>query len=450
MSVLLLSSQKNLVEFYSSKILKLSKRNPFENEFVNFCQTNNVRVFIAEIRNRQPSHALQVNPIFQNSLESSLISFFSDSGPFTGKRHEHVKRNYLNICSGVYDKTIEILELEKTINRVFVPNGRMADQKTFLIASKHQKIDIEVKYFEKGYVSNSYYIGQQSLLDRLALQSVINKSDFSSSLSIASTFFSSRKVDEKSNEFIMGWKDNKFSENLDLATRRVTFFNSSNDEFMSLGSDWNDSNWISQWEAFEQVAKYFLDEGYSITFRLHPNGANKSKRERSRERRALDSFAKKFPLIKIYRPRDKVNSYKLIQQSDVVVVWNSTIGLEASYMGKPVVCLNASEWDLSIQNMRVRDVTDLNNLSKTISKVDPIAALRYVAGRISLDEPLKSNYFRNFARNLEDNDPFFRLARVAAGSRRLKIRNFAKVFFASNSGPIYRFLKRISSKIRVL
>jgi capsule polysaccharide export protein KpsC/LpsZ len=37
-------------------------------------------------------------------------------------------------------------------------------------------------------------------------------------------------------------------------------------------------------------------------------------------------------------PRETLSSYELIQKSKFVMVYNSTIGLEASLMGKPVLC----------------------------------------------------------------------------------------------------------------
>ncbi len=444
----MLKSRKSLVEFYSSNVLRFARRIEPEREFVEYCKSNNVNVFTAEITKQQELDTLHNNSSFQESLESSLISFFSESGPFNGKKHRRIKSKYFDVCAGVYNKTFEILENNKKINKVFVPNGRMADQRTFLIASKQQNPNIKTMFFEKGYRKDFYFVGEQSLLDRVAMQTEICHSNYSPFLSAAATFFELRRVDEGVNEYIAGWKGDALVENRNLKAQRVTFFNSSNDEFMSLGAEWNDSDWNSQWDALEQVAKYFLGQGCSLTLRMHPNGANKSRRERSRESVALDTFRKKVPTVTVYKPQDKINSYSLIRQSDLIVVWNSTIGLESSYMGKPVVCLNASEWDLSVTNFRVRNAADLKKLSKTIPKVDTEEALKFIAGRISLDKPIHSNYFRNLFLNVEQNDIFYRLARITAGSRKLKYRNLFKIFFYSSTTPFYRFLKRISSKIQ--
>ena len=133
-----------MVEYYSSKILNFAGRTTPESEFVEYCKGNNVKVFAAQICNQKSLRVLEDDSNFRESLESSLISFFSESGPFNSKKHERVKVKYIDICIGVYKKTIEILKNDREISKVFVPNGRMADQRTFLIASKHQIPNIKI------------------------------------------------------------------------------------------------------------------------------------------------------------------------------------------------------------------------------------------------------------------------------------------------------------------
>jgi hypothetical protein len=46
----------------------------------------------------------------------------------------------------------------------------------------------------------------------------------------------------------------------------------------------------------------------------------------------------KFENVIFVGPKETLSSYELIQKSKFVMVYNSTIGLEASLMGKPVLC----------------------------------------------------------------------------------------------------------------
>jgi hypothetical protein len=46
----------------------------------------------------------------------------------------------------------------------------------------------------------------------------------------------------------------------------------------------------------------------------------------------------KEPNVVFVSPRETLSSYELIQKSKFVMVYNSTIGLEASIMGAPVLC----------------------------------------------------------------------------------------------------------------
>jgi hypothetical protein len=446
-SVIFPNSRKSIVEFYSSSILRAGRREMPEDAFIKFCIKKNIKLFYVHQSRKVEIVDLLSNSNFCASLESSLISYFSDSGPFNGKRHELIRRKYIRLSTAIYTKTLEVLSAE-AINRIYVPNGRMADQMAFILAAGEYDFKPYVTFFEKGLKANTYYIGDYSLLDRVAIQRSIGQSDHNSQILAATTFLESRRHNLEINEYINGWPANQNSGDECLPSKNVVLFNSSNDEFMSLGPDWNDSDWNSQWDAFSQITRYFLQNGYSVKMRMHPNGVNKSTRERARERNELNHFRKMFPKVQVFRPQEKINSYDLIKRADLVVVWNSTIGLEAAYMGKPVFTLNASEWDLSISNTRIRNAEDLEKLLDKLPKISVSLPIKFVAGRLSLDKPLISVYYKEHFAAAEKEDFFYRLAKVVAGSRKLKYRNFAKVFFSSNLNPVYIILKKLNYKLK--
>ncbi len=53
---------------------------------------------------------------------------------------------------------------------------------------------------------------------------------------------------------------------------------------------------------------------------------------------------KSFPNVVFIEPDEFISSYELIQRSKFVLVYNSSIGLEASLMGKPVVCAGKARY----------------------------------------------------------------------------------------------------------
>ncbi len=78
---------------------------------------------------------------------------------------------------------------------------------------------------------------------------------------------------------------------------------------------------------------------YHLILRIHP--AEVRLKGRETQERVNDHIKKSFPKlpgnITIVKSESDISSYRLIEMSDVVLVYTSTIGLEASLMGKPVI-----------------------------------------------------------------------------------------------------------------
>ena len=101
----------------------------------------------------------------------------------------------------------------------------------------------------------------------------------------------------------------------------------------------------SQFQALEEVVRKIRQEFQSpeIIVRIHPNQRNYSWHDLIGLSRILNTLD-----VQVVNPWDPLSSYKLIEKSDYVVVWNSTIGLEAVYWGKKTVCLSSSYYNLII------------------------------------------------------------------------------------------------------
>jgi len=76
-----------------------------------------------------------------------------------------------------------------------------------------------------------------------------------------------------------------------------------------------------------------------FVIRAHPDET----RTRKESRETVEAWVRarhvdQLPNVVFIAPRQYLSSYELIQRSKFVLVYNSTIGLEASIMGKPVLC----------------------------------------------------------------------------------------------------------------
>ena len=143
------------------------------------------------------------------------------------------------------------------------------------------------------------------------------------------------------------------------STQRIySFFVSSNDEIGSLPIDvYPAMFWSNQIAALSDIASALLiyDPNALLVVRLHPNLVNKQPVE-------LEHYASIGSLqnVILVQPNDtSVNSYALAKLSDVVFVYCSTIGIEASQMGKKVYTMAPTYYDFLNVTTPVRTYAEL-------------------------------------------------------------------------------------------
>lgn len=159
-----------------------------------------------------------------------------------------------------------------------------------------------------------------------------------------------------------------------LNGKRVTsMFNSSLEErFSNLGMDMN--GWDNQTEAFSSICDSLIDEQEIIFFRIHPNYINKN-------------IGSLFKLVKFIEdkglmfawPWEGVSTPEIVARSSTVVTWASTVALEASVAGKPIINLGKARYDklmgcnpLGPEMMRYR-----KDLEKSVNKDKALVALYF-------------------------------------------------------------------------
>jgi hypothetical protein len=177
---------------------------------------------------------------------------------------------------------------------------------------------------------------------------------------------------------------------LEVAPHRkvIGLFTSSQDEFAALGPEWHIQDWTDQWIAFDHVLNTLEPSGFAFYLRIHPNFTTKSHASFVRESGQIEELLRKHPNIRVIWHDEQVNSYSLIASTDVVVVWDSTIGLEASGRGVPVWELAASYYDLYTdirQWFRSEDAPASEALEYV---VDQAKAWRFMAYLALRDSPL--------------------------------------------------------------
>ena len=174
--------------------------------------------------------------------------------------------------------------------------------------------------------------------------------------------------------------------------KTIGFFTSSQDEFEFAGPEWERHEWTDQYEAFHAMLNRFEKLGYACYLRVHPNLATKAQDLFVRERAGVRWLAERHPHLTVIWHDEPANTYSLLDVSDAVVVWGSTVGLEASARGLPVWTMATSRYGLTADVREVLSQDQLDHTGVELWDVDAHAAMRYVAYLVLRDEPMNPNF----------------------------------------------------------
>lgn len=134
----------------------------------------------------------------------------------------------------------------------------------------------------------------------------------------------------------------------ELGKKHIVIFNSSEDEFSAINEEVDNSAlFSSQLDGIRKIAmKYENESDVQIFLRVHPNLKGI---EYAYHTDLYKICGRNFFVIP---PESPISSYALMDASDLVIVFGSTMGIEASYWGKPVISLAFSFYKfLNVVNM---------------------------------------------------------------------------------------------------
>lgn len=323
------------------------------------------------------------------SVSSGLLTFLGTSWlsnfPFLGQTlKSRLKRDY----AVSFHSTRSAIDGKKVCT-VVIPNGRFPLQSGCITAAK--SAGKKLHYYEKSWKPSHYILSDLRTHDFRALQAELRTVQ--------------GRLSKPDLDFSKSWFSSRINDNRHLAEIGANFsgrqvsphnsdylviFTSSSDEFDALGELWPKPSWADQYEAFS----YFLSKTRSdqhVVMRVHPNSINKPLSQTIKEIISIRSISKIFPNIQIISPLSHCNSYHLAQYSRGVYVWESTIGLESSYLGRRVYNFAPALWDEMTGSTPLFGPDDFSVVRKpTNAQVARAGALNFVAGLTFNDYPVTS------------------------------------------------------------
>ena len=287
-------------------------------------------------------------------------------------------------------------------------NGRLFDNRLFYDVANAMGIQytsLEVE-FGNGYpLRKVHFSGGLPHSIKINTQKILDLWDYSPltkerKIDIASSFFVRRRDGELIADvaiYTSLQESGKLPSKFDITKRNIAIFNSSPDEFFALGDEWEKTLFPSQYEAIE----YMLNHSSSVFhyyLRMHPNLKSVNNKA------CLDLYnLEKYDNLTIIPPDSNVSTYSLMEVCEKVITFGSTMGVEASFWGKPSILLGRSLYENLDACYRVSSKEEVISLIEGYlepkSKIGAIKYAYYLLDRefkvdkTNIDIDIRGRYF---------------------------------------------------------
>ncbi len=345
-------------------------------------------------RRVKPELTAEVAAELEDAIKSDLFTYFR-----TDRLEDHpilapyTARKIRSLSGPLFWVLVNYFRSQK-VDTVYVPNGRVAHQRLALLAAR--EAGCKLRFYEIGRaIPDSAYIGECQIHDREATQAEARifavGADKRRMKQVAEEWLDRRTMSQSPiNKFSQTWSSAVASPPIfekQSHQSKAVFFTSSADEFSSYGSRWASQAWANAFEAFEAIASHLEKLDVEMTLRVHPNLVNKGSKYFRREMRHLRELQAGHPRLRIISHIEPVNSYSLVEESDFIFVGRSTLGLEASLLGKCVWTTTPARYDEVADVRKLHSIEAVTDRNLRLWTADPSGAQAFVAYWTSQDFP---------------------------------------------------------------
>jgi len=229
------------------------------------------------------------------------------------------------------------------ITKGYIFNARFCFSRAFFQAFLDKNTIIYTH--DRGATVNKYVIVKNKLLhdinDYVERVNTLwdNEPDIFLKKNISDIFFKKRYLGEETNyiSFTAIQKTLKLPDEINKYNKIIAIFSSSDFEYTNAGKEYLSNYYLSQEDGINKIVESLKNEkDIGIFLREHPNQKKRinAQREGLRKIRA-DNFY-------LIPAESDISSYKLLFNAHIVISFNSTMGIEATYWGVPsILCANA-------------------------------------------------------------------------------------------------------------
>lgn len=303
---------------------------------------------IIEFKKKKINGSLEIPGEINVAIKSELHSFFQDDKlPNTPLRfwlEGSLKKRYRMLSSFLHEEVGE-----EHFCYILLNNGRQVSSVT--VSKWARGKSTKLIFWERNQGPRELWFCDHPPQDFFAYvdefkRSLDKKPDFQQ----VSKWLHGNKYSTIQNPFSEKWVSLQANRQLEKISQSGTpslrsgvaiFATSSDDEFESLGDIFPKKNWQNQFNGFDAFLQS-SKEKFLPLIRFHPNFYNKSSKFLMRRYKEAAKFLWKYPETTIVYPRDNINTYKLLEEADLLVTGNSTLGVEAAAQGQRVRHINHS------------------------------------------------------------------------------------------------------------
>lgn len=402
---------------------------------------------IPELQNYRYSTVTDIKQIQYNNINiglgcySTYVSLTRNCEPLIDENF----KTYFDILLQESSKMVTISHqiINNNNHIVCLFNGRFMDSRPIVETCAERKV--KFRCYEAGF-TKEMRIKKLFFEDSLPhdMQSFANKvnyywekgENFDQKEQIAKEFFE-RKLNNLSVGdmiYTINQDINLLPDNWNDKKQNIVFFSSSEDEFVGVGGEYDEhSLFPTQLEGIIAIAEMLKGKkDIHLYLRIHPNLKYVTYKYHTK----LLELESRFKNITVIRSNSLVSSYSLLKNCQKVIVFNSTMGVEAVYAGKPVILLTAAFYFY----------LDIAYIPKTINELEEML-INDLNPKPKLDALKYAYYYLYIEETYFDTINFSDVKTMKIYNRILAFTKYSKLF---GSNILFWLYFKIISQIRIL
>jgi hypothetical protein len=328
------------------------------------------------------------------AIASRLISYYRDHKFDTILYHNQII-NEIKTAVNIYLTFKENL-ININPDVVYIFNGRITSEYPIIQICK--KYDINYYTFEYAYTNNSYLLRKNTTVHNLKAFAMEIDEMWNlygrTNIDKCHDFYKNKRL-RVENLKLKSYTKNQIIGSLprsfDKSKKNIIIFNSTIDEYAAL-EGWNNPIYEDETEGVRRILNNFINNNkYKFYLRIHPN--MKGLPKQTTQLKDITKLGLKYENLEIIWPEQEIDSYKLLDESDVIITFGSTIGIEAAYWKKPSILIGHALYeslDCIYKPINHEELVEL--LQKDLEPLNSYSALKYANRELTYGT--KFTYFK--------------------------------------------------------